>query len=157
MNKEFDSAYPVHLNGIIHPDEFEESINNINRVINLKNTSVRHWMTFYSLFLAASIVFMIVGIVLVIKSNVAYIALASIGFGLFCSMPFVLMYPATKINKYRKEQLPEAIAKESMKYSSRLPIPCNWRLDFSIDPTVDSEYAQEIYMVSTTLSLTYFS
>jgi hypothetical protein len=28
----------------------------------------------------------------------------------------------------RKAQMRQAIAKESMKYSSRSPIPCNWRL-----------------------------
>ncbi|CAF4367476.1 unnamed protein product, partial [Rotaria sordida] len=30
---EFDSTYPVHLNGIISKDEFRKSINKINRII----------------------------------------------------------------------------------------------------------------------------
>lgn len=42
---QFDSIYPMGLNGVISPMEFEESIGNINRA-----GSARKYLAFYSIF-----------------------------------------------------------------------------------------------------------
>lgn len=66
-------------------------------------------------------------------STAAFVILLSVGIALICFgvTCFFLGHYIIFVNWTKR--LKKAIAKESVKYSSRLPIPCTWRLDVSKD------------------------
>ncbi len=129
MNVEFDSTYPIHLNGIISRDEFQESINKINHaLLSFKHYLILIWIVFV-LTLSGGITCCVVGGAIAgINHSVTsvFYVLIGVGTGLttFGSVFFSIGY--CFIYSQRITRMRQALAKESMKYSS---IPCSWRLD----------------------------
>ncbi|CAF1445295.1 unnamed protein product [Adineta steineri] len=126
---EFNSTYPFYLIGIINRDEYRESIQQINRA-----------MSFKKMLLIVSIIFsltLVIGMTLTIlgaglqenTSTTQFPTLTGVGISLlFCASSGGLV--GFSFIRYRlTRQIQEAVAKESMKYSSRTPIPCTWRLE----------------------------
>ncbi|CAM4824215.1 unnamed protein product [Rotaria magnacalcarata] len=102
LKAEFDSTYPIHLNGIISQHEFQESIHKINGRI------------------SANKILMILGI--------------CFGLCMIAGIIFFIIGGITNVNSLqwrRVARMRQAVTEESMKYSSRSPIPCSWRLDIS--------------------------
>jgi hypothetical protein len=129
LKKEFDSTYPVHLNGIISPDEFRESINRINRTI-ISDKSLIIFTTVFTLsILGGTICYTFAGIEVVSSPPYVYVTLFIVGTVLSIFLPifFGIRYCITQSQRAARTR--KVIAEESMKYSSRSPIPCSWRLD----------------------------
>ncbi|UJR24610.1 hypothetical protein I4U23_005985 [Adineta vaga] len=131
LKVEFDSTYPIHLNGIINQYEYQESIQRINRAI----SSYRSLLLIGILFL----LMMIVGIILFIAGGVTagryyqyrfpvmiIIGITLVSFGSIFFAMGCCFVQLRRVNKIR-----QAISEESQKYSSRSPIPCSWRFDSS--------------------------
>ncbi|CAF3730892.1 unnamed protein product [Rotaria sp. Silwood1] len=110
LKVEFDSTYPIHLNGIISQYEFQESIKKINRGI-----------IFFIIGGTTRINSRYKGFSVLIGVGIAFTTIGSIFFAFGCFA----------IQSRRIARMRQAIAEESMKYSSRSPIPCSWRLDTS--------------------------
>ncbi|CAF3855979.1 unnamed protein product [Rotaria sp. Silwood1] len=128
---EFDSTYPIHLNGIISPHEFQESINKIN----LRLTSNKKLSTICSIMFALIFVFGllsgVVGAIIHRKSYTAFGVLLVFGVFLMVFGGIIYVIGIFFIHPKRSAQLKQAIAEESMRYSSRSPTPCSWRIDTS--------------------------
>ena len=128
---EFDSTYPVHLNGIITHAEFSESIDNINRSI-----SVRKYFLIVAFFTGICIIggfalFIAGGITAVKSRSFGFPTLVAVGFGVFFLGMIVMMVGCCAIQACFSGRLQKAIATESAKYSTRSPTPCSWRLHSS--------------------------
>ncbi|CAF2750373.1 unnamed protein product [Rotaria sp. Silwood2] len=114
----FDSTYPIHLNGIISQEDFHESITRINRTISSNKILIFFSIAFGLCIMGGIIVlhylsyeYLKIGIILIISGSIL--------FGIGCYI--------IKLQHIRRMR--HAIAKESIIYSSRSPIPCSWRLD----------------------------
>ena len=126
---EFDSTYPIHLNGIISQQEFHESIDNVNLTFASKK----------SLAISGVIAGLLVGIGLIvligggasvrIAGSTQYFVLVGVGFALFLAGTITLAVSCCVIQSKMVTRLQQAIAQESDKYSQRSPKPCSWRLD----------------------------
>ncbi|CAF1252026.1 unnamed protein product [Rotaria sp. Silwood1] len=148
LKAEFDSTYPIHLNGIISQNEFQESINKINRSVSQKKSLLILAIVF-CLSTVSGVILIIVGAIKHSEShydgfpvlsgeitnsnshNDRCSVLIGVGIGLgiigmiFCAFGcLITQFP--RVVRMRK-----VIAEESMKYASRSPIPCSWRLDTS--------------------------
>ncbi|CAF3646357.1 unnamed protein product [Rotaria sp. Silwood1] len=126
---EFDSTYPIHLNGIISQDDFRKSIKNINDKISSNNILIILSIA-YGLIIIGGIVFFIVGGITNVNSvkhgfpilvgvGIALTIIGSIIFGCIC---FIIQ--SRRLRRFR-----QAINEESIKYSSRSSKRCSWRLD----------------------------
>jgi hypothetical protein len=126
-----DSTYPVHLNGIISQDEFRESINRINHA-----NSSSGVLTILCIFLTLGA---IGGVILLITSiestnkhdHNEHFYFAPVGIILLAFVGFFSIFACAVVYSRRERRMRKAIAEESMKYSSRSPIPCSWRLENS--------------------------
>ncbi|CAF3468665.1 unnamed protein product [Rotaria socialis] len=110
LKAEFDSTYPIHLNGIISQHEFQESINKIN---------------------AGMIFFIIGGIANVNSREYRFPVLIGVGIALTTFGSLFFAFGCCAVQWRRVARMRQAITEESMKYSSRSPIPCSWRLNIS--------------------------
>ncbi|UJR18891.1 hypothetical protein I4U23_022019 [Adineta vaga] len=124
----FDSTYPIDLNGIIDPDEFQQSIANINRSFSLyKKYFMMCWLI--------SITTAIVGIVVLIVSWVRTQTESRIALLIGVILMFVIGLLIIIISSFyfftkRVKQTRHTVEEESAKYSSR-SIPCSWELHVS--------------------------
>jgi hypothetical protein len=131
MKTEFDSAYPVHLNGIISQDEYQTSINRINGTKILADKS-------FTIRIIVSTVILTGGFTLCSLSPIGLVAsinvfLALLGVGLAATiLGLILLCIGIRIGYRRTAHLRQVIAEESMKYSSRSPISCSWRLETGV-------------------------
>jgi len=117
------------LTRIIHPQEFYQSIDNINYARRRTFGEKIVYSILGLCFLLGLIIF-IVGLALIaVPTKAVWIALIAGGGGIsivsLCIGVFVIFW----INRLRTFRLNEAINAESMKYSTKLPIPTNWRLN----------------------------
>lgn len=125
----FDSSYPMGLNGVINPMEFEKSIGNINRAI-----SLRKYLTLYGLIsmilLFGAIALLIVARTAIDRSNHEYLSsvLFGIGWGLFGLFAGCISLGYYLIESRIITRMRQAIARESINYSTRSFTPCSWRL-----------------------------
>ncbi|CAF1539294.1 unnamed protein product [Rotaria sordida] len=127
LKSEFNSTYPVHLNGIIRPDEFQQSIENINRIISSRKSQIIVGLIAI-LSLSGGMVLFIVGGVTRRKSrSTGFPILVGIGLGIFGFGMLVLTIGFCIVQLRATARLRQAVANESMKYSTRSP-PCSWRL-----------------------------
>jgi hypothetical protein len=133
LKEEFDLTYPVHLNGIINQDEYQTSINRINRTVNSANKNL-------TILIIVSTLIMIGGITLCAVSpatagpnkNLSVI-FAVLSVGLVGTTLGLILFCISIRSAYRHvAHLRQAIAEESMKYSSRSPISCSWRLETGV-------------------------
>ncbi|CAF1519006.1 unnamed protein product [Adineta ricciae] len=130
LKAEFDSTYPVHLNGIINQDEYHQSIQNINRAVSSNKTA----LIIYSLIFAFGIIggmicFIIAGVRAINTPHSTFTILISVGFLLTFISSIVFSIGIFLIHSKRTNKLRQIIAQESAKYSSRSPVPCSWRLN----------------------------
>ncbi|CAF1111934.1 unnamed protein product [Rotaria sordida] len=128
---EYDTTYPIHLNGIISQYEFQESITKINKTF----SSYKNFVIACSIIFALSMVFgtasFTVGGIMAAKSFKIFYILLAIGVLFTTIGPLIFSVGFCLIYSKRAARLRQAIAEESMKYSSRSPIPCSWRLEIS--------------------------
>jgi uncharacterized membrane protein len=151
MKAEFDSTYPVHLNGIISQEEYRASIDRINRTISSDRTLII-LLIVSNVILTGGTVLSIVTSPAVSKETPAVVVFALIGVGLaMMILALILSCIAIRIAFRRPAHLRQAIAEESMKYSSRSPTSCSWRLE----PGVSGGYAGSINRVSIVLFYQY--
>lgn len=126
---EFDSTYPVHLNGIINQYEFQESMKKINLAFSyMKNFLIVAVVLFVFAMVVGTICF-VVGGLMAVKSRLIFYALLSTGVFLSTFGSIFFSIGIYLVNSKRMKRLRETIAEESMKYSMRSPTPCSWRLD----------------------------
>jgi amino acid transporter len=143
----FDSTYPLSLKGIINQDEFEKSIEKINRTVSASEI------------LKLLIIILIIGIVITILSfitggrtlgyeyRISSLVRAGISVGLFAFIVFIIGLLIVRIQIIARMQ--EAIAEESMKYSSQSSISCTWRLEATKDHLGEyGNHTQFMYYVS---------
>ena len=119
----------MHLNGIISPDEFRESIARINRSIS-SNKLLIISVIIFAIAIFVGTIFYIVGGVTATKYD-RYIFspffIAGIVLSILGSLLFTIA--SVLIQVRRAAQLRQAVADESTKYSTRSPVPCSWRLE----------------------------
>jgi hypothetical protein len=129
LKGEFDSTYPVRLNGIISQDEFRESINRINHSISSNRILIILIIVFGLMMIGGIICFIVGGVTASNSVRSGFSPLYGVGIALTAlgSIFFVVGCIITQIR--RAGQIRQAIAEESMKYSSRSPTPCSWRLE----------------------------
>ena len=126
---EFDATFPAPLNGIITPDEFRESIGNINAT-----SGSRVPIMIAALILAVSF---IAGVALVIAGGVTaatsgssgFPVLVGVGMGVLFLGMIVSIVVCCVVQVKAATRLQEAIAQESAKYTSRSSKSCSWRLN----------------------------
>ncbi|CAF3024528.1 unnamed protein product [Rotaria sp. Silwood2] len=131
LKAEFDSTYPIHLNGIISQNEFQESINNINRRISSNKILVTMAIVFGLSTISGIILFIVGGVKSGESHSHGFPVLVAVGFALG-GIGMIVFTCGILITLFRREtRMRAAITEESIKYSSRSPIPCSWRLDTS--------------------------
>ncbi|CAF3730881.1 unnamed protein product [Rotaria sp. Silwood1] len=131
LKAEYDSTYPIHLNGIISQYEFQESIKKINLTMSSNKTFIIFCWIIFALTLTIGTVCFAIGGVMATKSWTVFYALLGIGIFMTTFGPIFFTIGLCVTYSKRATRIREAIAQESMKYSSRSPTPCSWRLDSS--------------------------
>lgn len=123
----FDTTYPLELYGIIPPDEYRQSIENINDAYGRKAAILICILVFIFLQII-SIFLIIVGVCTGIWVHPGLYAIMGVGV-IILIFGMVLNFGVLAILINRMEsRLEEAVAKESEKYSNRSPFPCSWSL-----------------------------
>jgi hypothetical protein len=129
---EFDSTYPIHLNGIISESDFRESMEKINDAIPTSSPNIINAVV--------SLLCCVVTPFLCIFGGVSgstspgplymYFALLGVGVGVIgcCILSCIF---TTKIQTRHYIRLQKTIADESKKYTNRSPTPCSWRLNMT--------------------------
>ena len=126
---QFDSTYPIQLNGIISQFEFHESIDYINRAIASKRPFIIWAIIFAVCILGGMGLFIAGGVTSAMSRSSGFPILVIVGFVLFgLGMIFTTAFCCIA-QRRRLNRLQEAIARESEKYSRRSSAPCSWRLD----------------------------
>ncbi|CAF2871636.1 unnamed protein product [Rotaria sp. Silwood2] len=131
FKSEFDSTYPIHLNGIINQQEFRESINKINRRISSNKILIIFTIGFCLTIIIGIIFFIVGGITNINSGKHGFPVLIGVGIAITAIGPIVCACGCFMIQSRRLGRLQQAISEESIKYSSRSPIGCSWRLDTS--------------------------
>lgn len=130
LKTEFDSTYPIHLNGIIRQDEFQQSIANINRAVSSRTSLVNALLMLIGLCIVGGFILFVVGGATAVNSgSTGFPPLVGVGFGLVGCGMLVCICGCAILQTDRNRRVQEAIAAESLKYSNRSPTPCSWRLD----------------------------
>ncbi|CAF1373109.1 unnamed protein product [Adineta steineri] len=129
LKAEFDSTYPIHLNGIINQNEFQESIHKINRTIASSKILLIVGVVLILTFIIGIILFIVGGVTAANNVRRGFPALVGVGMGIIMSGMIFCFIACCTLQLRRAETMRQAIAEESRKYSSRSPIPCSWRLD----------------------------
>lgn len=129
MKAKYDSSYPVKLNGIIGINEFQESIARINLAIPSEK-----WSIIIAIIPAISLV---LGTVFLSYYRVALYTSSSednispfliVGIIATCFGAISLSVLSVITTHQCKKKMGQAIAQESLTYSTRTPIPCTWKL-----------------------------
>ncbi|CAF3835123.1 unnamed protein product [Rotaria sp. Silwood1] len=114
---EFDSTYPIHLHGIISQNEFQDSINNINRRISSNKILVTGAIVWALSTISGIILFIIDGITSGDSHDDGFPVLVAVGFAL-CGIGMIVFALGCFITLSRRgTRMIEAIAEESVKYS----------------------------------------
>ncbi len=120
--------------GIIHPDEFQQSIANINRA-RRATLCQKISILIMLLCLSVGVILIIVGASLMksLTPTVGNVLLCT-GIGIMSSSAFMLIFlMVLKRRRVGPLQLRDAINFESMKYSTKLPVPTKWQLRVGVD------------------------
>lgn len=127
----FSSVFPKRLNGILHPDEFQQSIININRAC--RPTSSERLLIFCLFFSALiGLLIFITGIFTVWwRISSVWIPLMSVGFVLMIGFFTVAIFVSSRVYRLCDARLDKAIDIESRKHSTKSP-STKWRLDMTI-------------------------
>ena len=128
MKTEFDPTYPIHLHGIISPDEFRESINRINRAISSNKILIFLGAIFVLSMIGGMIFFIAGGITTTSFRKYGFSPLLAVGIAISTIGSMVFAFGCIVIQLRRLARMRRVVAEESARYSSRSPIPCSWRL-----------------------------
>ena len=128
-DREFISDFPYELAGAIHSDEFQQSIANIN--------NARRKTLFEKIALVCPLLCSIIGLAILIvglclislQSSVPWIVLDSVGVAVIVATGCIGLLVSICVTLTVVHRMEDAIAAESMRYSTRLPIPTRWRLN----------------------------
>jgi hypothetical protein len=145
----FSLDFPKKLSGIINPDEFQQSVTNINRAC---KTTIWEKILLFSLFLCSLIglLIFIAGVSVIFLSIAAlWIPLMTIGFALFLTFLTIAIFVSSRVYRLCDTRLDKAVEAESKKYSKRSPIPTKWRLDMTI-------YTRRFSIAATPTDIQYF-
>jgi hypothetical protein len=129
LKAEFDSTYPIHLNGIISQEEFRDSIQRINRSISLSIAFLVLAIVFGLSMIGGVICFIVGGVTAANSYSFGFPALIGVGIAITTIGSIIFSVGCCTVQLRRASRMRQAIAAESMKYSSRSPTPCSWRLD----------------------------
>ncbi|CAF1434875.1 unnamed protein product [Adineta steineri] len=130
LKAEFDSTYPVTLNGIISQNEFQESIHRINHTLNSKKTGlIIYTMIFILALTGGTICFIVAGGTSITSPRNTFYILMAIGILSTSIGTIIFSVGMYLVHSRRMKKMRQVVAEESMKYSSRSPIPCSWRLN----------------------------
>lgn len=125
---EFNSTYPIQLEGIIEQTEFEESIQNINQTITQRDSLIMIDLL-PEICLLIGLILIIAGVIIfmffILPIVLLFIALACC---IFVLGLILMIFGYYMIHGDLSEQMQQAITRESTKYSTRTPTPCTWRL-----------------------------
>ena len=126
-HREYDSTYPRELRGIIRPDEFRQSIENINNAKGDRTWICSSILVFiFSLFIG--VIFLAVAGILGALVHRSLLVLLVVGiFIIFFSICVFTYYISAKEDQ-SSSRMRAAVAEESKKYSNRSPTPCCWSL-----------------------------
>ncbi|CAF0953813.1 unnamed protein product [Adineta steineri] len=130
MKSEFDSNYPIHLNGIISQEEFRQSISNINGAIG-SNKCLAILIIIFVVSLLGGIALMIAGPLSATKTSNVVLRLGvflGIGMGLLIFGMICTFVGCCVMQSQRMKRVRQAIVDESAKYSARSSRPSSWRL-----------------------------
>ncbi|CAF1381021.1 unnamed protein product [Didymodactylos carnosus] len=128
MTSEFDNTYPIHLNGIISPEDFQHSISNINRSFSSSKFS-KMLCIFIVLWMIAGLIMIITGGITAVSSFRTGISpLVIVGVAMWAGGILIIGFGCMAIQSRRMQRLREAVANESVKYSSASR-PASWRID----------------------------
>jgi hypothetical protein len=148
---QFHFDFPNELIGIIRPDEFQQSIDNMNRA---RRLTLSEKILSFSLCLC-----IVVGSILfttglgTIATFIPALWIPILSVGSVMSLSFCISIPVmTRINRSREARLQNAVDLESMKYSTKLPVPTVWRLDKVVTPSDNSDSIDVTYFVSNIIS-----
>lgn len=127
---EFDSTYPVHLDGIVAQNEFYQSIANINRV--MANARKYTWILLgvFLIGVTISVGCFIAGAMMIRDEPLGgFPPLFTAGIALSIVFSILLIVAAVMMRFQAMARLREAVLRESKKYSIRSPKPSSWRLE----------------------------
>jgi hypothetical protein len=155
LKREFSTAYPARLNGIISQGEFRESIDNINSKISSTCAQLFCIMIFILSFATGIIFFIASGSISSSSRGSLYMIFIGLGIGLiaFGIIFFSLGFCFVRLRSMKKMR--QAIAEEAKKYWSRSTGRCNWRLSATRMWTGGyGRYGRRVrsYLVSSTMS-----
>ena len=125
---EFDPTYPIHLNGIINQQEFIQSISKINATLSARAKKVFS-IVFFSNILLSMMCFLFGAISSTNSRSFGFPPLIVVGMVLSIVGSIVFIIGIILIQTRQTARLRQAVADESMKYSTRSPTPCSWRLE----------------------------
>jgi hypothetical protein len=125
---EFDSTYPIHLNGIIRQDEFQQSIGMINQAMSMRTSQIIVGLIAALLIIGGIVLFIAAGVTNASSHTSGFPPLVAVGLVLlFCGIIFII-FAQIIVQSRRTDRMRKAVAHESAKYSIRSPTPCSWRL-----------------------------
>lgn len=114
----------MRLNGIISQHEFQESINQINLNISYKKTAKILIIVFAFGLIVGPICFIIEKLKPINFHLYMFRISRDIGLVLIIFVFIISVFGCMLLHSRRNNRMRKAIAEESKKYSSRLPIPC---------------------------------
>lgn len=125
---EFESTYPAQLNGIISPEEYRQSIENINRHIPRPRSFIIAGVLSL-LAILTGFIFIILGtVVTVAVQSINLPVLTYVGAAAFPLGMIAGFVSCCVINCKNSAKLIKAVDEESSKYVNRSPVSCNWKI-----------------------------
>lgn len=127
LRSEFDTTYPMRLNGIINQEEYQNSILNINRALKPDQSSTICVIITAMISFIGIICLMLFGFVVASSHHQNAFLLLSIFLGIAFLGSLGLLISLFNFQSKRVSRMHQAITQESAKYCKKTPIPCSWR------------------------------
>ncbi len=117
------------MNGIISQGEFRESIEKINRTNFANGAATATTFGFLAIIFVSIALIAFGGINSVNSHSYGFPPLIAAGVGVMFVGMFIFVIAIIVIKFRQAARLRQVVAEESMKYSTRSPTPCSWRLE----------------------------
>lgn len=124
----FSSNFPLELWGIINPNDFAQTVKNINDSI--RKTVLEKILLFLALFPVIIGIILLLLLSATIINKKAFIPVIVIGFVLVVLGSIVLMFVMIRNGKIAKRRVSAVLANESRKYSAKYGKLIFWKLEF---------------------------
>ncbi|CAF1429629.1 unnamed protein product [Adineta steineri] len=126
---QFNSDFPPQLTGIIDPNEFFQSIDNINQARKWTLCEkIARFVTTFSVLIGPILLGVGLGLIS-LKKPAVYIPIICVGAIASLASVFMLIYVSIFVSKIRLKRLHNAVHDESVRYSTKLPTPTKWRIN----------------------------